>query len=98
MRHLYRLVVGGSILALLFVGAVGIYPQRLKRSADRVVRASYELAKRQTPPTLDEIRQRLGPELKQPDPCTPFGCGYEVSIVANVIPFLSIHARAPGNW
>lgn len=84
MRCLYRLTVVG-ILVLLPVCAASIYLYWLKRSADNVVRVSYELAQQQQPPTLDEIRQRFGPKLKQPDPCTPFGCGYEVMLSNRVV-------------
>jgi hypothetical protein len=80
MRLVYRLVVLGGILALLLVGAVGIYLHRLKRSADEVVRFSSTLSQREDLPTLDEIRQHFGNQLKQPDPCTASGCQYEVML------------------
>ncbi len=80
MRLVFRLAVLGGILTLLLVGALGIYLHQLKRSADKVVRVSYELSQRENLPTLDEIRQQFGTQLKQPDPCTASGCQYEVML------------------
>lgn len=80
MRLVCRLAVLGGILALLLVGAIGIYLHQLKRSADKVVRFSYTLSQRENLPTLDEIRRQFGTQLKQPDPCTASGCQYEVML------------------
>jgi hypothetical protein len=63
---------------VLSFGVLAIYSYRLKFRADRLVRVSDELSRQEYPPTLDEIRQQFGTELKQPDPCTPSGCGYEI--------------------
>jgi len=73
------------MLILLSLGALGIYSHQLKRSADKVVRVSYELSQREHPPTLDEIRQQFGSQLKQPDPCQASGCGYEVTLSNRVL-------------
>jgi len=80
MRTLQRTAVVGVLLALLVAVALVIYSNRLKRSAEKVVRISYELSQRENLPTLDEIRQQFGTQLKQPDPCTASGCQYEVML------------------
>ncbi len=65
-------------VALLGVCAVGIYRFKLKRSAEDVLRASYGFSFEKRPPTVHELRERFGRALRQPDPCTPDGCGYDV--------------------
>ena len=85
MRLVCRIAVLGSILILLSVGALSFYLHQLKRSADKVVRVSYELSERGSPPTLDEIRQQFGLQLKQTDPCTASGCQYEVMLSNRVL-------------
>src|SRR5207302_4771673 len=79
MRIVRRLAVVATALMLL-LGALGIYSHQLKRSADGVIRVSYELSKRDRTPTIADLRQQFGSELKQPDPCTPSGCKYEVML------------------
>jgi len=71
MRLVFRLAVLGGTFTLLLVGALGIYLHQLKPSADKVVRVSYELSQRENLPTLGEIRQQFGTQLKQPDPVPP---------------------------
>jgi hypothetical protein len=66
------------IAALLGASAVSIYRFKLKRSAEDVVRVSYGLSLQRQPPTVQELRERFGRALRQPDPCTPDGCGYDV--------------------
>jgi len=85
MRLIQLLTVLGIMLILLSLGALGIYSHQLKRSADKVVRVSYELSQREHPPTLDEIRQQFGSQLKQPDPCQASDCGYEVTLSNRVL-------------
>ena len=80
MRTLQRTAVVGVLLALLLVVALVIYSNMLKRSAEKVVRISYELSQRESPPTLEELRLRFGAQLRQPSACTPSGCGYEVRL------------------
>ena len=41
---------------------------------------SYELSTQSHAPTLGNLRQQFGTELKQPDPCTASGCKYEVML------------------
>lgn len=85
MRIVQRLAVVGIVLALVFLGAVVIYSNRLLRSAEKVVRVSYELSQREHPPTVDDIRQQFGTQLKQPAACTGSGCGYEVTLSNRVL-------------
>jgi len=85
MRLLCRLAVVSGILVLLSLGALGVYLRQLKRSADEVVRVSFELSQRENLPTLDEIRRQFGAQLKQPDPCIASGCGYEVMLSNRVL-------------
>lgn len=80
MRISLRVLLVGIALLVFVFGAVGIYSYQLRRGAERVVRASYEFSKRDHAPTLGDLRQQFGNELKQPDPCTAFGCKYEVTL------------------
>jgi hypothetical protein len=65
-------------IALLVASAVTIYRFRLKRSAEELVRASYGFLLQRRPPTVQELRERFGRALRQPNPCTSDGCGYDV--------------------
>ena len=67
-----------AFTALLGASAVSIYRFKLKLSAEDVVRASYDFSLRRRPPTVQELRERFGRVLRQPDPCTSDGCGYDV--------------------
>jgi hypothetical protein len=80
MRTLQRILVIGLLLALFFVAALLIYSKKVKHSVQRVVRASYELSQRESPPTLEDLEQRLGTQLRQSAACTDSGCGYEVTL------------------
>src|SRR5438309_5788155 len=85
MRLLCRLAAVSGILVLLSLAALGVYLHQLKRSADKLVRVSFELSQRENLPTLDEIRRQFGAQLKQPDPCIASGCGYEVMLSNRVL-------------
>jgi hypothetical protein len=80
MRTLQRIVVVGVLLTVFLVAALLIYSKKLKHSAEEVVRVSYELSQRESPPTLEDLRQRLGTQLRQSATCTDSGCGYEVTL------------------
>ena len=84
MRTVWRIAVIGVLLVLLLVVAVAAYSHWLKRSADKVVRVSYELSQRESTPTIEDPRHRFGTELRQSAACTTSGCGYEV-ILSNGI-------------
>jgi hypothetical protein len=58
--------------------AVVAYSRWLKRNTDKVVRASYEFSQLESPPTIEDLRNRFGTELKQSAACSTSGCGYEV--------------------
>jgi hypothetical protein len=68
------------LLGLLAVCASGIYLYCVKRNANSVVRIAYELSLNGRPPTIQELRQRFGSALRQPDPCAPDGCGYDLFV------------------
>ena len=76
----------GALLALMAVCGTFVYLFRLERNASDVVAAVYKLSLSPNPPTIQDLRQRFGSTLRQPDPCTPDGCGYDL--------FLSNHALA----
>ncbi len=80
MRKLRRTAALGVLLALLVVIALVIYSNRLKHRAENVVRISYELSQRESPPTLEDLKLRFGAQLRQSAACTPSGCGYEVRL------------------
>lgn len=65
-------------IALLGASAVTIYRLRLRSSAEELVRASYGLLLQRRPPTVHDLRERFGRALRQPNPCTSDGCGYDV--------------------
>lgn len=93
-----RLVIGGFLSLLLFVGAVGIYLHSLEKAAARVIDSSYALSQRQTPPTLDDLWHQFGKRLEQTSTCTGDGCQFEVTL-SNLIlaklrlaPFVSLRS------
>lgn len=67
-----------AFMALLGACAVSIYRFKLRRSAEDVVRASYDLSLQRRPPTVPELRERFGRTLRQPNPCTSEGCEYDI--------------------
>ena len=85
MKLMRRSLLFGLVTATLAGCIFGIYSYRLKRSADALVGLAYELSGKEQSRTLQNIRQRLGSELKQPDPCTADGCGYEVLLYDRVL-------------
>ncbi len=72
-----------SVLCLAFTAmlggsAVSVYRFMLKRSGEDVVLASYRLSLRRRPPTVQDLRDRFGRALRQPNPCVPEGCEYDI--------------------
>lgn len=80
MRIVPRIALVAIVSVLLCVVAHYIYSHRLKGRAETVLRESYELSNGDHTPTLGDLRQRFGTELKQPDPCTASGCKYEIML------------------
>ncbi len=80
MRIAPRIALVAVVSVLLCVGALRIYSHQLKGRAETVLRESYELSTGKRAPTLGDLRQRFGTELKQPDPCTASGCKYEIML------------------
>ena len=85
VRIVQQLAVVGIVLILMFLGALVIYSNRLKRNAEKVVRVSYELSQQEHPPALDDIRHQFGTQLKQSAACTASGCEYEVTLSNRVL-------------
>jgi hypothetical protein len=77
------------VAALFGASGVGMYRLKLERSAADVVHASYGFSLQHQPPTVQELRERFGPALRQPDPCTSDGCGYDV-LLSN-LPLAEVH-------
>jgi hypothetical protein len=72
-------------LTVVLVVSLVIYSNRLERSAEKVVRTSYELSQGKFRPTLEDLRQQFGTGLKQYAACTASGCGYEVTLSNRVL-------------
>jgi hypothetical protein len=77
-----RLIKGLSIalVAVVLLSSIVVVTTRLriKHNADQITRCSYELFQQEQRPSLDNVRERFGDELKQTSPCRDFGCGFEV--------------------
>src|SRR6266851_3387795 len=54
--------------------------RHVKGRAETVLRESYELSRGEHAPTLSDLRQRFGTELKQSDPCIASVCKYEIML------------------
>jgi len=80
MRIIQRVVVVGVLLTLFLAVALLTYAKELEHDVRKVIRASHELSQRESPPTLDDIRQRFGTQLKQSGACARSGCEYEVKL------------------
>jgi len=78
MRLIRRLSIALVGVALLISIAVVIARYEIRRNADRIIGSSYELFQQEQRPSLDDIQERFGDELKQTSPCKDFGCGFEV--------------------
>jgi hypothetical protein len=85
VKLIQRLLLFAIVLAVLAGCTFCIYSYRLKRSADAVVRVAYELSQKGQTPTLQDVRQRFGSALEQPDPCTAYGCGYQIMLYNRVL-------------
>jgi hypothetical protein len=84
MRLFRRLAAIGASLALLILCGLSVYSYWLRKTADRVVRFSYELSQQGHRPKVGDVRQRFGSLLTQPDPCVAAGCGYEI-MLSNIV-------------
>ena len=78
MRLIKRLSIALVAVVLLSSIVVDTARYELRHSADRIIRSSYELFQQEQRPSLDNVRERFGDELKQTSPCKDFGCGFEV--------------------
>jgi hypothetical protein len=78
MRLIRRLSIAAVAAVLLSLIVVVVARYEIKRNADRIIRSSYELFQQPQRPTLDDMRQRFGDELKQTSPCKDSECGFEV--------------------
>lgn len=90
MKPIQRSAVLAVILALLAVCVLAIYSYQLKRRSLELVRAANEFAQKGQSPTIQELRQRFGTALRQPNPCIPEGCGYEVLLSNRVLSALHL--------
>jgi hypothetical protein len=72
--------LAGSVSAILLIGVLSVYSHHVNRRAEEIFHKSYELSTRSHVPTLGDLRQLFGADLKQPDPCTPWGCKYEATL------------------
>jgi len=75
-----RLAVAVVAVVLLTASILIVSLHETRRNADQIVRSSYELFRQGHRPTLDDVRQRFGRELKQTSPCKDFGCSFEVTV------------------
>ena len=82
MRLIRRVSIARVSVVLSGSIVIVIARYETKRNADRTVRLSYELFQQGQRPTLEDIMQRFGGELKQTSACKDFGCGFEV-VVSN---------------
>jgi len=85
VKLIQRLLLFAIVLAVLPGCTFCIYSYRLKRSAHAVVRVAYELSQKGRAPTLQDVRQRFGGALEQPDPCRAYGCGYQIMLYNRVL-------------
>jgi hypothetical protein len=82
MRLVRKLLIALVAVVLLSSIVVVIARCETRRSADRIIRSSYELFQQEQRPSLDDVRRRFGDELRQTSSCKDFGCGFEV-VVSN---------------
>lgn len=75
------------------ISALSAYSHQVKHRAERIFRISYEFSTKDHPPTLDDLRQQFGADLKQPDACTAWGCKYEVTLTNRAL--ATIHLSLP---
>lgn len=63
-------------------GSFFLYARLLNEQAERMLRTVYELSQQEQIPTLADIRERFGKQLKQLDGYTDSECGY-TAVVSN---------------
>jgi hypothetical protein len=89
MRLIQRLAVLGVALVMVAACSVVAYSYQLKRHANHMLRIARELSLGERPPTVQDLRRLFGDTLKQPKPCTAYGCGYEI-LISNR-PLVTLH-------
>ena len=69
-----------ALIAVVLLGSIVVVTvcHELRSNANRIIRSSYALFQQEERPTLQNVREQLGDELKQTSPCKDFGCGFEV--------------------
>jgi len=78
MRLIKRLSIALVVVVLLSSIVVVAARYELRHNADRIIGSSYQLFQQEQRPSLANVRERFGDELKQTSPCKDFGCGFEV--------------------
>ena len=79
-----RLTIAVAAVGVVAFGSLFLYEHLLNQRAEFMVRNVYELSEQQIP-TLVDIQERFGKQLKQLDGCTPSECGYTVVLSNRVL-------------
>ncbi len=73
-----RLAIAVAAIGVSALGSLFLYAHFVNDRAEIMVRTIYELSDQKQIPTLADIRERFGKQLKQLDRCTAADCGYAV--------------------
>ncbi|HWY57048.1 MAG TPA: hypothetical protein VNZ03_21455 [Terriglobales bacterium] len=72
------LAIAVAAIGVLAFGSLFLYAHHVNKRAELMVRTAYELSEQKQIPTIADIRERFGKQLKQLDGCTASECGYVV--------------------
>jgi len=73
-----RLTIAVAAIGVVAFGSLFLYAHLVNERAKLMVRTVYELSEQKQTPTLADIRQRFGNQLKQLEGCGASECGYTV--------------------
>jgi len=85
-----RLTIALAAIGAVAFGSLFLYVHFLNERAKMMVQTAYELSDQKQIPTLADIREHFGNELKQLDGCTASECGYTVVLSNRVLAVLHI--------
>jgi hypothetical protein len=85
-----RSLIALVALAIMAPCGLALYEYQLRRRADELIRAAYELSQQEKSPTAQDLQRRFGSALTQTGACSEDGCGYEVVLTNQILAILRL--------
>lgn len=85
-----RLTLAGAAVVVVAVFGFALYVHALRGRAEFMVRTAYQLSQQDQPPTLAQLQERYGNQLKPIDGCAGSECAYTVTLSNRFLAALGI--------